>query len=65
MKKVRFDSKEEFEKYYRENNLGSSIVCWSFIEKPTHYPCILVWKFFDDGEEETIHGVFVYKEDLT
>ena len=64
MKKVRFNSEIEFEKYYKENNLCGSIVCWSFIKKPSHYPCILVWKEVDDGESETIYGVYIYQEDL-
>ena len=64
MKKVIFNNETEFEKYYKENHLCGSIICRSFIEKPSHYPCILAWKKFDDGEEETIYGVYIYKEDL-
>jgi hypothetical protein len=64
MEKVRFNNKEEFKRYYKENHLCGSIVCWSDIEEPTHYPCILVWKEFDDGEEENIYGIYIYQEDL-
>lgn len=44
MKKVRFNNKAKFEKYYWENYLCGSPVIWSDIEEPLHYPCILVWK---------------------
>ena len=64
MEKVRFDNKTEFERYREANHLGGTICCWSDIEEPTHYPCILVWKEIDDSEEEHIYGVFVYQEDL-
>jgi hypothetical protein len=64
LKKVRFNSEKDFNQYYEENDLGGTICCWSHIKKPTHYPCILVWYHYDDGEEESIFGKFIYKEDL-
>lgn len=64
MEIVRFDCKEDFERYYNENGLCGSIMCWSNIEEPTHYPCILVWKEFEGDEGINIQGVYIYREDL-
>lgn len=63
LNKVRLNNVEEYNKLFKEELIGG-FCCFGFHDKPTHYPCILVYKDVDYGDDESILGAIIYSEDL-